>query len=124
MRTVDEKPTTYMTSVMDSMQKTHDRLQHFTTILQQNVGFLSTVCHCVAADGILNQEKVTNNLGLPNAIYMIDVFHLLDIILPKKLGNDCYNIISDHIKQMIYSKTKDCFDEGYKKAWEMLQSRH
>ena len=40
----------------------------------------------VATDGILDQDKVTHMLRLPNAIYMADVFHLLDSILPKKLG--------------------------------------
>ena len=30
----------------------------------------------VAADGVLNQEKVANTLGLPNAIYTTDVYHL------------------------------------------------
>ena len=39
--------------------------------------------HVVAADGILNQEKVTNTLGLPNAVYLADVYHLLDSVLPK-----------------------------------------
>ena len=38
----------------------------------------------VAADGILHQQKVTNSLGLPNAIYITEIFHLLDSILPKK----------------------------------------
>ena len=38
----------------------------------------------VAADGILDQDKVTNTLGLPNAIFMADVYHLLDSVLPKK----------------------------------------
>ena len=70
----------------------------------------------MAADGILNQEKVTNILGLPKAIYMADVFYLLDSILSKNFGVDCYNLISDHIKQMIYSKSKDDFDKGYKKG--------
>ena len=77
----------------------------------------------VAADGILNQEKVTNNLGLPNAIYMADVFHLLDSILPKRFGVDCYNQISDHIKQMIFSKTKDGFDGGFDKAINVIRSK-
>ena len=60
----------------------------------------------VAADEILDQDKVTHILRLPNPIYMVDVFHLLDSILPKKFGIDCYNLISDHLKQMIFSKTK------------------
>ena len=77
----------------------------------------------VAADGILNQEKVTNSLGLPNAIYMADDFHLLDSILPKKFGIDCYNLISDYIKQMIYSKTKEGFDKGYESALNVLKNR-
>ncbi len=38
----------------------------------------------VAADGILNQKLVRNNLELPNAIYMADMFHLLDSNYPKK----------------------------------------
>ena len=37
----------------------------------------------VAADGVLNQEKVINTLGLPNAIYIADVYHILDSVLPK-----------------------------------------
>ena len=77
----------------------------------------------MAADGILNQQKVTNTLGIPNVIYMTDVFHLLDSILPKKFGIDCYNLISDNIKEMIYSKTKDGFDAGFDKALELLQTR-
>ena len=38
----------------------------------------------VATDGVLDQDKVTNTLGLPNAIFMADVYHLLDSVLPKK----------------------------------------
>ena len=37
----------------------------------------------VAAAEILNQQKVTKSSGLPTAIYMTDVFNLLDNILPK-----------------------------------------
>ena len=66
---------------------------------------------------------MTHSLQLPNAIYMADVFHLLDSILPKKIGVDCYNLISDHLKQMIYSKTKEGFDSGYKAALDMIQNR-
>ena len=77
----------------------------------------------VAADGVLNQEKVTNTLGLPNAIYMSDVYHLLDSVLPKQFGAECYNLIQTHIKLMIYSKTKSGFDEHYNTAMELLCSR-
>ena len=77
----------------------------------------------VAADSILDQDKVTHILRLPNAIYMVDVFHLLDSISPTKFGIDSYNLISDHLKQMIYSKTKDGFDSGYKAALDMIQNR-
>ena len=92
-------------------------------VLQHNNKRTNRDIDVVAADGILNQEKVTNSLGLPNAIYMADVFHLLDSILPKKFGIACYNLISDHIKQMIYSKTKDGFDEAFNKAMEMVKTR-
>ena len=61
----------------------------------------------VAADGVLDQDKVTNTLGLPNAIFMADVYHLLDSVLPKKFGTECFNLIQSNIKQMIYSNTKE-----------------
>ena len=59
----------------------------------------------VATDGVFNQEKVTNTLGLQNAIYMTDVYHLLDSVLPKQFGAKCYNLIQTHIKEMIYSNS-------------------
>ena len=34
----------------------------------------------VGADGMMNQEKVTNSSGLPNVIFMADDFHTLDFI--------------------------------------------
>ena len=71
-------------------------------VLRHNTKRKREDIHVVADDGILNQEKVAESLGLPNTTYMADVFHLLDSILPKKFGIDCYNLISDHIKQMIY----------------------
>ena len=37
----------------------------------------------VASDGILDKEKITNCLQLPNAIFMTDNYHLLDSVLPK-----------------------------------------
>ena len=76
----------------------------------------------VTADGELNQEKVTNTLGLPNSIYMTDVYHLLDSVLPKQFGAKCYNLIQTHIKEMIYSKTKSGFDEHYNEAMDLLCS--
>ena len=92
-------------------------------VIQNNNKRKKEDINVVAADGILDQNKVTHMLQLPNAIYMADVFHLLDSILPKKFGIDCYNLISDHLKQMIYSKTKEGFDSGYKVALDMLQNR-
>ena len=87
-----------------------DRVEAYSAMVQfvieHNNKSQREYINVVAADGILNQEKVTNSLGLPNAICMADIFHLTDSILPKKFGIDCYNLISDHIKQMIYSKTK------------------
>ena len=77
----------------------------------------------VAADGVLNQEKVTNTLGLPNAIFMADVYHLLDSVLSKQFGLECFTLIQNNIKKMIFSKTKEHFDENYHKAMELLQSR-
>ena len=77
----------------------------------------------VASDGILDQEKVTNCLQLPNAIFMADVYHLLDSVLPKKFGLDCYNLLQSNIKQMIYSNTKQGFEDNFKKGMELLQNR-
>ena len=79
--------------------------------------------HVVAADGILNQEKVTNTFGLPNAVYMADVYHLLDSVLPKQFGSECYNLIQSNVKQMIFAKTKERFDEHYKQAMDLLENR-
>ena len=77
----------------------------------------------LAADGVLNQDKVTNTLGLPNTIYMADVYHLLDSVLPKQFGAECFNLLHSNIKQMIYSKTKEGFDDNYNKGMELLIQR-
>ena len=77
----------------------------------------------VATDGVLDQDKVTNTLGLSNAIFIADVYHLLDSVLPKKFGTECFNLIQSHIKQMIYSNTKEDFDSNYMKALELLHHR-
>ena len=79
----------------------------------------------VVADGILDQENVTSNLGLPNANYMSDVCSIYwTQYYPQKIGIDCYKLIGDHIKEIIYSETKDGFDKGHEKAFlDMLQSR-
>ena len=77
----------------------------------------------VASDGILDEEKVINCLQLPNAIFMADVYHLLDSVLPKKFGLDCYNLLQSNIKQMIYSNTKQGFEDNFKKGMELLQKR-
>ena len=79
--------------------------------------------HVVAADGILNQEKVSNTLGLHNAIYMADVYHLLDSVLPKQFGLECFKLIQYNIKKMIFSNTKEKFDEHYQQAINLLQNR-
>ena len=55
-------------------------------VIQNNNKRKKEDINVVATDGILDQDKVTHMLRLPNAIYMADVFHLLDSILPKKLG--------------------------------------
>ena len=79
--------------------------------------------HIVAANGILNQEKVTNTLGLPNAVYMADVYHLLDSVLPKQFGSKCFNLIQSNVRKMIFAKTKERFDEHYKQATDLLENR-
>ena len=77
----------------------------------------------VAADGVLNQEKVTDTLGFPNAVCMADVYHILDSVLPKQFGSDYFNLIQSNIKQIIFSKTKEGFAKHYDHATKLLQSR-
>lgn len=43
--------------------------------------------HVVAADEVITLETVTVRFELPNAIYLVDYFHLFDSILPKIFGN-------------------------------------
>ena len=50
------------------------------------------------------------------SIYLIQ-FYL------KTLALIVTNLISDHLKQMIYSKTKEGFDSGYKVALDIIQNR-
>ena len=92
-------------------------------VLQNNTKRTRSDIDVVASDGILDQEKVTNCLQLPNAIFMADVYHLLDSVLPKKFGVECFNLLQSNIKQMIYSNTKQGFDENYEKAMDLLQKR-
>ena len=56
--------------VVDNSQRTYDEI------------------YVVAADGFVNKVTVREKFLLPNAIYMADVWHLLDSILPKKFGNE------------------------------------
>ena len=104
-----------------------ERVEAYNAMLQFELGNTNKRTrhdiNIVAADGLLNQEKVTNTLGLPNVIYMADVYHLLDSVLPKQFGTECYNLIQTYIKQMIHSKSKSGFDEHYNKAMDLLCSR-
>ena len=77
----------------------------------------------VASDRILDQEKVRNCLQLPNTIFMADIYHLLDSVLPKKFGVECFNLLQSNIKQMIYSNTKEGFGDNYEKAMDLLKKR-
>ena len=65
-----------------------------------------------------------DTLGLSNAVYMADIYHLLDSVLPKQIGSNCFNLIHSNIKQMIFSKTKEGFDKHYyDQATKLLQNR-
>ena len=64
-----------------------------------------------------------NTLGLPNVVYMADVYHLLDPVLPKQFRLEWFDLIQTNIKIMIFSKTKDQFNEHYDKAMNLLQNR-
>ena len=92
-------------------------------VIQNNTKRTRSDIDVVASDGILDQEKVTNNLQLPNAIFMADVYHLLDSVSPKRFVVECFNLLQSNIKQMIYSNTKQGFEDKYKKAMELLQKR-
>ena len=97
-------------------------LHHNNTQKRQDI-------NVVAVDGVLSQEKVTNNLGLSNAIYMADVFHLLDLILPKKFGIDYYSpkqkivLTKDTIRLWINFKVETKDMQNMSPLCENLQKR-
>lgn len=76
--------------------------------------------HVIAADGFINQDCVTNRFGLPNAIYMCDMWHLFDSILPKRFGLETFNNLKTYLKDMVYSRTQTLFEEAYNKAMNVL----
>ena len=54
---------------------------------------------------------------------MADVYHLLDSVLPKQFGLECFKLIQYNIKKMIFSNTKEKFDEHYQQAINLLQNK-
>ena len=79
--------------------------------------------HVIAADGFINQDCVTNKFGLPNAIYMCDMWHLFDSILPKRFGLETFNNLKTYLQHMVYSRTQALFEEAYNKAMSVLQQK-
>ena len=67
-------------------------------VLENNIKRTRNDIDVVVADGVLYQDKVTNSLGLPKAIFMADVYHLLDSVLPEKFGSECFKLIQSNIK--------------------------
>ena len=91
--------------------------EYMLSLEYQNRGFSVTFLRS-------NQGRITGCIWQTEIMRNnFEQFGLLDSILPTTIGVDCYNLISDHLKQMIYSKTKEGFDSGYKVALDIIQNR-
>ena len=53
--------------------------------------------YVLATDGIIEQKIVNETLGLPNAVYMTDTYHLFSSTLPNSFGAEVYSLIENDL---------------------------
>ena len=64
----------------------------------------------VAADGIMDNNFVRNELQLPNAHFIEDIWHLLNSVLPKTFGKYKFSKMKNDVETMIQAKNESDFD--------------
>ena len=64
--------------------------------------------YVVSGDGFFNNDLLAS-MNLPNAIFILDYFHLFDSILPK-LFEKYFDHLEPYLRKMIDSKTETDFD--------------
>ena len=77
--------------------------------------------YVLAADGIIEQKIVNETLGLPNAVYMTDAYHLFSSTLPNGFGAEVYSLIENDLKKMCYSELESVLDQSYHHAIKQLR---
>ena len=92
-------------------------------VLQNAPKRQATDIYCLAADGFVNQNMVTEDFKLPNATFILDQFHLFDSILPKRFGRDTFDKLKADLHRMASSLNSSQFENAYGKAQRNLVLR-
>ncbi len=75
----------------------------------------------VAGDGFFDQEMIVE-MGFIKAQYITDRWHLLDSGLCKRFGKRAYELLQQHLKEMVNAPTEEKFEEVLSLAKERLQA--
>ena len=76
----------------------------------------------MAGDVFFNQDMI-HDIGLTNASFMADFYHLFDSVLPKKFGQSVYNSIESQLRGMANANSELYFERCHQKARSILENR-
>ena len=77
----------------------------------------------VSADGIMDQSSM-ETIGLPNAHFIADRWHLVDSGLEKLFGKMTHNLIKEHLRRMMNASNESEFDDMVSMAKSLLENEH
>lgn len=76
----------------------------------------------VAGDGFFDQEMIFE-MGFVNAQFITDQWHFLESGLCKKFGKRAYELLQQHLKQMVKAATEEEFEEVLRLANVLLRAQ-
>ena len=75
----------------------------------------------VASDDFFD-ENIIKEMGFPNARFIMDKFHLLDLWLKKKYDKVGYELLKSHLIRMVNSPSQSEFDSILESACQLLSA--